>query len=242
MCTVTYMPHKDGFFLTSNRDEKLLRPLALAPQLYPLHDIELLYPKDPKAGGSWITVGSNGNSGVLLNGAFSKHFHSGLYQKSRGLVLLEILISIDPRKALLQMDLSQIEPFTIILFANGELLECRWDSHKIYCKELDMTIALIWSSATLYDKTVREMREQRFTDWIASFPHPTLKNIFDFHVYAGEGSPDIDLVMNRADGMSTVSITNISYTQDSATMNHLDLRTKKQCRQNIQFSSSVIEA
>ena len=71
MCTVTFIPGKDRYFITSNRDEKMLRKPAIAPQPYVINGNTLVYPRDADAGGTWIAMNENGNAAVLLNGAFT---------------------------------------------------------------------------------------------------------------------------------------------------------------------------
>jgi hypothetical protein len=69
---------------------------------------------------------------VLLNGGFKKHIPSSAYKRSRGLVLLEILQAVMHVQYFKQMDLGEIEPFTLVLLENNHLYECRWDGSKKY--------------------------------------------------------------------------------------------------------------
>jgi hypothetical protein len=49
MCTVTYLTiYKDGFILTSSRDEKAIRPPALAPQPSIIGDIKYTFRRTRK--------------------------------------------------------------------------------------------------------------------------------------------------------------------------------------------------
>jgi uncharacterized protein with NRDE domain len=73
MCTVTYIPTKMGYYLTSNRDEHESRSQAVPPEIYTDAKISLLYPRDVDKKGTWIAVKNNGDLAVLLNGAFVKH-------------------------------------------------------------------------------------------------------------------------------------------------------------------------
>jgi hypothetical protein len=41
MCTATFLPYKNGFLLTHNRDEFVERPIALPPQTYSLSAFKL---------------------------------------------------------------------------------------------------------------------------------------------------------------------------------------------------------
>jgi hypothetical protein len=45
------------------------RPSAIAPKNYTVNGKNVIYPKDPKAGGTWYVVDENGTVLVLLNGA-----------------------------------------------------------------------------------------------------------------------------------------------------------------------------
>ena len=74
MCTVTYLPLKgNDFILTSSRDVPFSREKALHPQEFIEEGIKLWYPKDGKAGGSWIGLSSKNRLICLLNGAFEYH-------------------------------------------------------------------------------------------------------------------------------------------------------------------------
>jgi hypothetical protein len=48
------------------------RPSAIAPKTI-VNGKNVIYPKDPKAGGTWYVVDENGTVLVLLNGAEEKH-------------------------------------------------------------------------------------------------------------------------------------------------------------------------
>ena len=56
--------------ITSNRDEHIMRKNALAPAEQDINGKKVVFPKDPKAGGSWFAVAEDGAVVVFLNGAF----------------------------------------------------------------------------------------------------------------------------------------------------------------------------
>ena len=130
MCTVTFIPMNNKIFITHNRDEKSSRSKAIPPKQYTLNGYTLLFPRDSTAGGSWIASNKNGGAAVLLNGAFEKHQHQPPYRKSRGLAFLDIIAANDLYLSYQQTDLTGIEPFTVILWANNKLYECRWNGTK----------------------------------------------------------------------------------------------------------------
>ena len=138
MCTVSFIPVKGKVFITHNRDEKVGRPKALYPEEYNIGGHKLLFPRDTAAGGSWFGVNQNGSAAVLLNGGFTKHLVRAAYRKSRGLVFLDILAADHLLSAYQKIDLANIEPFTVILWNEENLLECRWDGTRKYIKELEI--------------------------------------------------------------------------------------------------------
>ena len=91
MCTVTYIPTNDKYFISANRDERNSRSNAIAPIVYLINQRKIIFPRDGDAGGSWIALHENRNAAVLLNGAFEKHIAMPPYRESRGKVFLKII-------------------------------------------------------------------------------------------------------------------------------------------------------
>ncbi|MFA6245377.1 MAG: NRDE family protein [Mucilaginibacter sp.] len=228
MCTVTYIPANDGFYLTSNRDESINRATAIPPREYEEDNIKLLYPKDVDKNGTWIAAKNNGDAVVLLNGAFIKHTLQPPYRKSRGLVLMDIIKADYPDRFYAAMDLDEIEPFTILLYVSGKLLECRWDGERKHIAELDKTNPYIWSSATLYDKMAIAKRNSWFNEWRKLSYAKTKEGILHFHRFGGAGDLKDGLVIDREGKMKTMSITNLSVTPFGTTMTYNDLKENKQ--------------
>jgi hypothetical protein len=227
MCTVTYVPVKQGYFLTSNRDEKHTRSKALYPQQYFINNASLLFPKDADAGGTWIVLKENGDSLCLLNGAFENYEHTNKYTLSRGQVVLQIASSITMIDNFDEIDLINTAPFTLIIVSNGKLYECRWDREKKHCKSLDDTTSHIWSSATLYDYSQQQKRKRWFDEWSKENKQPGMYNLFHFHKNTGDGDIENDLIMNRNNKLFTVSITGISVTNNDCLMQYIDVITNE---------------
>ncbi|WP_259069494.1 NRDE family protein [Mucilaginibacter sp. X4EP1] len=227
MCTVTYIPGKHCFHITSNRDENVARQNAIAPGILDIGENKLLYPVDADKSGSWIAAKNNGDLVVLLNGAFVKHSRQQSYRRSRGLVLMDIIRDEHPDQYFKLIDLEDIEPFTIVLYASNKLYECRWDGAKKHISLLNKQTAYIWSSVTLYDKMATAKRDSWFEDWRRTEYPKTTTGIIHFHRYAGKGDLNDGLIINRGEKMKTMSITNIRVTSDNMTMTHIDLRNGK---------------
>ena len=238
MCTVTFIPVKDNFFITSNRDEKNSRKRAIHPTLYRHSNWNLIYPKDANAGGTWIAMKENGDAAVLLNGAFIYHASRPPYQKSRGVLFLEILVFDNPAWTFSKSDLTGIEPFTLVLFEKKSLYEFRWDGTERYCRQLSVNRPHIWSSATLYDGLVIRKREQWFAKFLNHTPNPTQQDILNFHQFSGDGDSHNDLLMERDGVYSTASITSILLNADRGVMKYLDLKENTNSEIKIELLNS----
>lgn len=242
MCTVIFIPVKDNVYITHNRDEQKLRSRALPPAIYKVNGHRLLFPKDRKGGGTWIALNANGNAAVLLNGGFVKHDPLPSYRKSRGLVVLDIIAADDMVNLWKTYDLIHIEPFTLILYNNAVLWECRWDGSQKHQLELDAGQTHIWSSVTLYDQHVIEKRRNWFDDWLELNPSPSLNDIIQFQSNAGEGDAHNDLRMNRNGMLLTVSITSMQLSARWGIMKYLDLQDDSGSEQKMAFIKAPVES
>lgn len=228
MCTVTFLPlNKTDFILTSSRDIPFSREMASYPKEYLEDGVKLSYPKDGKAGGSWIGTSSKNRLICLLNGGYVFHTSLKHYKKSRGLIVKELLKTDDIRKGLNAIDLNDVEQFTLIIVDWNEtikLLEFVWDGEEKHLKVKEQK-PQIWSSSTLYDDGVKQLRWDWFKEWQIE-NELTQENILEFHHKAGVGDPNIDVMMDRKKG-GTVSITSFYKEENSLGMIYEDVRNEK---------------
>lgn len=221
MCTVTFIPQKKyDFVLTSSRDVPYQREAALEPKAYVEDGIEITYPKDGKAGGTWIGFSEQKRLICLLNGGFENHETKEHYRKSRGLIVLELLKAEDLNLALKNIDLEAIEPFTLVIVEwdfKLFLFEFVWDGGQKHFRILPNE-PFIWSSSTLYDDQAKKKRIAWFKNWQAAH-EMTAGSILDFHKTAGEGDPKIAVMMDRGAG-GTVSITQVVKSKDQIDMRY----------------------
>ena len=236
MCTVTFIPGKEKVFLTSNRDVSTDRFPALPPQSYPCDTGTIFYPRDTAAGGTWFGVHENGQVLVLLNGGFKFHAPAPPYRKSRGLILLDLLGHESPFNYFRAISLEYIEAFTLVIWEDENLFECRWDGERKYAKHLDKTIGHIWSSVTLYGQEAATRREKWFADWLKDMSDPAQTDVLHFHQFSGTGDSHNDLTMNRDGKFHTASITNVTITGTSLDMTYLDLLNNKTYLQPIELN------
>ncbi len=222
MCTVTFIPTVNGCVITSNRDEKIAREKAIPPQSYEINSTQIIYPKDQKAGGTWIAHSEN-KVVVLLNGAQEKHIPKANYRKSRGLIVLELIASESTLNFWKIIDLTEIEPFTIVLFENNKLFQLQWNEIEKSKEELTNSEHHIWSSSTLYSKEIREQRKHWFRNFIQSNSNPTPQEILNFHQFTESENKEFGLQINRNNVLKTISITQCLVSENKIQMSYLDL-------------------
>ena len=229
MCTVTFLPlDSTDFILTSSRDVPFARKKAEAPKLYIEDGVEITYPKDGEAGGTWIGTSSKNRLICLLNGGYKDHQIKESYRKSRGIIVKELLKSEVISDALTEIELENIEPFTLVIvdWNDGlELFEFVWTGEKKHLFNIPK-VPHIWSSSTLYDDITKKMRQDWFTDWQNRQNSFNQSKIIEFHKTAGVGNPKTDVLMKREKG-GTVSITSISRSSGKLHLWYEDMSTNK---------------
>jgi len=225
MCTVTYLPLKDqGFILTSNRDESPTRK-TIPPQKYNENGVEMVYPKDELAGGTWIGLSDKNRLVCLLNGGFEKHQRIEYYKMSRGVVVKKILSVNKPVDYIQNFDFSDIEPFTIVLIDwNNELkiYELVWDGTAKHFHKLPQE-PKIWSSSTLYDESMKRDRKKWFEDWLADQSEFNQQEILNFHLSTDRGTQQTTLKMKRP-FVETVSVTSVEK-KEKVSFRYQDIKT-----------------
>ena len=229
MCTVTFLSlNQNDFILTSSRDVPYARKKALRPKKYIEDSVEITYPKDGQAGGTWIGTSSKNRLICLLNGGFKNHAIKQSYRISRGLIVKELLKSDDITNKLTLIDLNNIEPFTLVIVDwNNDvaLFEFVWTGEKKHLLNIPKT-SHIWSSSTLYSQETRILRNLWFEEWLCNNKEFDQENILQFHKNAGEGNPKTDVLMSREKG-GTLSITSFKKFGEKQTLIYDDILSKE---------------
>lgn len=237
MCTVTLIPvpaAEKGFILTSNRDEAPGRK-TLPPQVHTEGGIKMAFPKDAVAGGTWIGVSEHQRLICLLNGGFEDHIRETPYRKSRGVVVKELLAVSEIDKALEEYHLEGIEPFTLIMVnwqKDLQFLELVWDGKDRHINYMSLREHL-WSSTPLYNPEMREKRKTWFNK-LRNASDLSSAELWKFHHKAGEGDPEVDLIMDRG-FIKTQSITQIENTFGRTRLLYEDLSAKTISKLELDF-------
>lgn len=239
MCTVTVIPLKDNnFVLTSNRDEAPNR-ISLVPEFYKHHDKQLLYPKDKQSEGSWIGLSESKRLICLLNGGFEIHKRQPEYRLSRGVVVKDLLVAKDIEEAIEAYNLNNIEPFTIVVVEwENELrfYELVWDGSKKHFQKLPLQ-PKVWSSSTLYNKSMRKERQQWFDDFIKD-KDLDADVMFEFHTKTQSDNTDYGVIMDRG-FVKTTSITRVIKKDEDIEMRYFDLDSNTHYSKTLESSEII---
>ncbi len=234
MCTVSFIYNNDAVIITSNRDENITRPEAIPPENYFKNRKNVIYPKDPKAGGTWFAMDSDGTVIVLLNGGLIKHQSVPPYRKSRGLIVLRIIYSNSPKDFWDQINLQNIEPFTLVLYQQKKLYELIWDGFEKKTIRKDETKNHIWSSVTLYPFEIRKKRSDWFNNFLQNKSTISASDIINFHNDTENHDSENGLIINRENSMKTLSITQAIIIKNKSTINYHNLISREN------FSTTLI--
>lgn len=203
MCTVVFIPNKNKYFFASLRDENPLRARALAPAINTTDSVQYLAPIDALAGGTWIGANQLGNIIILLNGGFENHERKTSYKKSRGLIVKELMGCKNPVEDWSLMNLTNIEPFTLVIWSQAKLYQLVWDGENKSQTELNTDSPHIFSSSTLYDQVAKTNRKTLFENWIINEPQIDKSSVLAF--FNAIIDKENGFIINRAPNLKTIS-------------------------------------
>ena len=223
MCTVVFIPANDSYFFASLRDENPERTAATIPAILTNSKVKYLSPADAVAGGTWVGVNELGVVIILLNGGFENHQRKNYYRKSRGLIVNDLLKTKMPVDAWDEMDMEDIEPYTLIVWNGRKLFQLIWDGATKHQVTLASNTPHIWSSATLYNTTAAAYRKNLFQKWIVTNPPVSDLSLLDF--FRSYTDNENGFIMNRAGHIKTLSYSVVELSGNSnAVMNYYDLQ------------------
>jgi hypothetical protein len=222
MCTVTFIPKAGKTYITSNRDENPGRQSSGLISQHSPDSNTIHFPLDEASGGSWIALSETGRTVCLLNGAYEPFIPKPPYRLSRGQVVLAAVKADDTNTFLLKTELTDIAPFTLLIYENSMLMQMVWDGEQKHIATLPFDEPRIWSSVTLYSPKIREWRKNLFEKWMSETKVIDRESIIAFHRMAND-NPENDFVMNRNDIVKTLSVTSIVVTEKAGSILHLDI-------------------
>ncbi|NRA31434.1 MAG: NRDE family protein [Parvularculaceae bacterium] len=149
-----------------NRDERRTRSEGLPPEHW--QDTDILAPRDPDAGGTWIGVRRDGTWACLLNGYLSGVAQHDIKEpQTRGRLIPAVLASTKPQQELGAMDLSRTNAFRLWLGTNDGITDFFWDGKTLSQQQPVVcdNYTFVTSSSVQQD-AVKELRADVFSSWV----------------------------------------------------------------------------
>ena len=157
MCTVSFLPSPQGFYLAMNRDEKRGRVAALPPEIVEFENHRVLFPREP-TGGTWISANDAGVCLALINWhRVKREPNNGV--RSRGEVIRKLVGISTPDEistAVKKLPLRKLRPFRLIAIVSAEnrVIEWRWNLNRLSVRKQS------WESRHWFSSSFDEPRAE----------------------------------------------------------------------------------
>jgi hypothetical protein len=211
MCTVSFVPKSQGFYLAMNRDEKPDRLTALGPTIVDVASRCAVFPREP-AGGTWISANNAGICLALINWhrVEREPKHDVM---SRGQIVRELAGKSSAKEianGVMKLPLRKLRPFRLIAIAPSEkiVIEWRWNLEWLTMRNHQWQRQHWFSSG--FDEGSAELERQRVCD--AAYnqrSNRSLKSLRQLHCSHTPKRGPFSICMHRADA-STVSYTEVT--------------------------------
>ncbi len=196
---------------------------TIPPQKYSENGVELIYPKDTLARGTWIGISEKQRLVCLLNRGFQNHQRNSYYRMSRGIVVKNILSVEDAVAYIEDFYFTDIEPFTLVLVdwsLGRKAYELVWDGTQKHFQELNQE-PRIWSSSTLHTEEMKSDRKEWFWEWLQAQDGFHQNEILAFHKSTNKGTLETTLKM-KCPFVEIVSVTSIEK-KEELSIKYIDL-------------------
>ena len=221
MCTVSFLPNTQGFYLAMNRDEKLDRFAALAPRIVDVGIRRAIFPREP-TGGTWISANDAGVCLALINwhrvAREPKHDVVSRGEVVRALAAKSSADEIADRVG--KLPLRKLRPFRLITIVPSErhVIEWRWNLERLTMRDHQWQRQHWFSSG--FDEERAELERQRICDAAQDRQSTrSLRWLRQLHRSHAPKRGPFSICMHRSDA-STVSYTEVAVSGRRATMRY----------------------
>jgi Transport and Golgi organisation 2 len=165
MCTVSFIPNPQGFYLAMNRDELLTRVAGLPPCVFESKGYRAIYPREP-SGGTWIAMNERGICLAITNWHRVDCVPPGSLI-SRGEVVKSLALAgslAEVEKGLQDLPLCHMRAFRLFAIASQEqsVKEYCWDVRQLQHHRRSWTRRHWFSSG--YDEPTAERARARICE------------------------------------------------------------------------------
>jgi hypothetical protein len=212
MCTLTFVPREDGYYLAMNRDESIGRGVADPPARTDLPGLKrsAIYPRDV-AGGTWIAANDTGIALALLN--WNVIQQPGCNKtRSRGIVIPHLArfgLHHDVEKAVGSFDLMGLLPFRLVgIFPlEKKISEWRWKQDGVQVQHFAWE-RRHWFSSGLSDEQACTLRGGVCQSAWDAKDAGSLRWLRQLHASHANGPGAFSLCVHR-EGVQTLSYTEL---------------------------------
>ena len=218
MCTVSFVPKSQGFYLAMNRDENLDRFAAVAPKIVALGSRRAVFPCEP-TGGTWISANDAGVCLALINwhriDREPRHDVISRGQVVRGLVGKSTADEI--ANGVMKLPLHKLRPFRLIaiLPSAKALTEWRWNLEGLTMRNHE------WQRQHWFSSGFNEERAERVRERVCAVARDrqSLAGLRRLHRSHRPKRGPFSICMHR-DEAATVSYTEVAVSRRRATMRY----------------------
>ncbi len=208
MCTLAFIPTKDGYLLGMNRDEQKTRPPALSPEIVSKQNKRFIMPVDHR-GGTWLGISETGNTFALLNWYPEDRLQG---TQSRGQIIPQVIAAADCAEFDLELralDLSKMSAFRLIgvFFGDRLLKEIRWNGSVLQTTSHEWA-QRIWASSGFNEGEAIFKRSQVWEESLPinlQNPRRWMTNLLGSH----RGGPGPFSICMHRDDAQTVSYSEV---------------------------------
>lgn len=217
MCTLSFLPNKDGYIVSMNRDENLSRQPGALPEIRDFGGLKAICPLDVE-GGTWISVTETGITWALLNRNPTWQVEK---RRSRGEIILRAVRSETTGMEILEPELLQaVLPFRLVRIeeARHSISEGVWDGRKMVFLAYPWQVNN-WFSSGQSDELASQIRGNTFAESQHDKDWGTVEWLRRMHRSHAPERGAFSICVHRPDAQ-TVSYSEIRVSEDVVTMNY----------------------
>ena len=221
MCTVSFIPLKQGYRLGMNRDEQRARVKGIFPAKTIRQGVEVVGPCEP-SGGRWIVANSSGITFALLNWySRSQPDLSDPYSRGKLVDSLACMKSLgDAREAIFVQPLDRIRPFRLLGISSKSKVIQKWQWDGVNLEEHTLTWAKnLWASSG-YDELGAQKNRRLVFDSLGRDGLRKCHDMREFHRNHDPGQGALSVCMHRREA-ATVSYTEVTVGEDEGVVFYL---------------------